>query len=117
MSNSLQLLFQLFSSTDGKQILLIRYFELQIQFLRRRVKGRLVPTKFERAAFARLAKEIGRKDLAGCFNLFHPETLLRWQREQIPAKFDGSKKRGPGRPSSSRILESMVLRLAFENPT
>jgi hypothetical protein len=35
----------------------------------------------------------------------------------ISAKFDGSAKRGPGRPSPWRILNTTVQRMALDNPT
>ena len=50
-----QLLCLLLSSLDAKTINLLRFYELQIDFLRRRLHGHLVPNEAERAAFAHLA--------------------------------------------------------------
>ena len=117
ISGLAQLLCLLLSSLDAKTINLLRFYELQIDFLQRRLHGRLVPNEAERAAFARLAAEIGRPDLEAHVSLFHPETLFRWHRAMISAKFDGSAKRGPGRPSPWRILNTTVQRMALDNPT
>jgi hypothetical protein len=78
-----KLLFLLLSAVDGKTVNLLRFYELEIDFLLSRVKGRLLPEEAEKAAFARLAQEIGRPDLADRALLFHPETLFRWHRELI----------------------------------
>lgn len=104
-------------SIDAKTINLLRYYELQIDFLKRRLTGRLVPDEAERAAFARLAVEIGRPDLEAHVSLFHPETLLRWHRDLVKAKFDGSTKRHPGRLSPWKMLQSIIQRMAADNPT
>ncbi|MCU0661425.1 MAG: hypothetical protein MUC50_03760 [Myxococcota bacterium] len=34
----------------------------------------------------------------------------------MPIKYDGSKKRGPGRPHISETIQELVLKLAKENP-
>jgi transposase len=44
-----------------------------------------------------------------------PETLLAWHRRLIAQKYDGSGKRGRGRPRKSEEIEALVVRLAKEN--
>jgi hypothetical protein len=44
-----------------------------------------------------------------------PETLLAWHRRLIAQKYDGSRKRGRGRPRKSEELENLVVRRAKEN--
>src|SRR5678815_5576292 len=44
-----------------------------------------------------------------------PDTLLAWHRRLIAQKYDGSDKRGPGRPRTGGEVESLVVRLATEN--
>src|SRR3954468_20105697 len=44
-----------------------------------------------------------------------PETWLAWHRKLIAQKYDGSQKRGPGRPRISPEIEALVVRLAQEN--
>jgi putative transposase len=44
-----------------------------------------------------------------------PETLLAWHRKLIAQKYDGSAKRGPGRPRMAGEVEALVVRMAKEN--
>ena len=46
-----------------------------------------------------------------------PDTILRWHRQLIAKKYDGSTKRGPGRPRVDETIRSLVLRMATENVT
>jgi hypothetical protein len=75
--SEIEMLSLLLPSIDGKTLNLIRYYEHEIAFLRRHVKGRLRPNEAEKAAFGFLADEIGRADLKDRANRFYPETLLR----------------------------------------
>src|SRR2546427_10647249 len=43
-----------------------------------------------------------------------PETLLVWYRKLIAQKYDGSGKRGPGRPRSDEEIEALMVRMAKE---
>jgi hypothetical protein len=63
------------------------------------------------------AKGIGRKVLVELGTIVTPETLLAWHRRLIAQKYDGSKKRGPGRPRKPEELEDLVVRMANENRT
>jgi len=44
------------------------------------------------------ARGLGRKLLAEVATIVTPETLLRWYRQLVAQKYDGSLMRGPGRP-------------------
>jgi len=44
-----------------------------------------------------------------------PETLLAWHRKLIVQKYDGSGRRGPGRPRTAGDIEALVVRMAEEN--
>jgi len=46
---------------------------------------------------------------------FHPETILRWHRELVRRKWTYQHKNKGGRPSISKELEELILRLAHEN--
>ena len=47
-----------------------------------------------------------------------PDTLLRWYRELIAKKFDGSKSRkSVGRPPVNEEIERLIARMARENPS
>ena len=66
--------------------------------LERLGKHRLRLTDGERRRLAMLVKELGRKALQQVATIATPDSILRWHRELVAAKFDGSKKRVPGRP-------------------
>lgn len=61
------------------------------------------------------AKGLGRNLLAEVATIVTPETLLAWHRKLIAQKYDGSGKRGPGRPRTANELEALVVRMAEEN--
>jgi hypothetical protein len=44
-----------------------------------------------------------------------PETLLRWHRRLIAQKYDGSNRRGPGRPRTAAEVEELVVQMAEQN--
>jgi putative transposase len=44
-----------------------------------------------------------------------PATLLAWHRRLIAEKYDGSKRRGPGRPRTKDEIQQLVVRMATEN--
>jgi putative transposase len=69
----------------------------------------------QRRRLAVRAKGLGRKLLAEVATLVTPETLLAWHRKLIAEKYDGHKKRGPGRPRTGKKLENLVVRMAEEN--
>ena len=45
-----------------------------------------------------------------------PDTILRWHRELGARKYDGSKRRGPGRPRTAEVIVELIVRMAGENP-
>src|SRR5262249_15062276 len=61
------------------------------------------------------AKGLGRKFLVEVATIVTPETLLAWHRKLIAHKYDGSGKRGPGRPRTADEIEALVVRMAEEN--
>ena len=44
-----------------------------------------------------------------------PDTLLAWHRELIARKYEGQRRRGPGRPRASETMRDCVVRMATEN--
>jgi hypothetical protein len=80
-----------------------------IEYLRaenRVLRARLGPKRLrfkdaERRLLSERGKPLGRRLLAEMASLATPETILRWYRERVAAKYDGSRTRGdPGRPRS-----------------
>jgi len=61
-------------------------------------------------------KALGRKVLGEVAGIVTPDTILRWYRKLVARKYDGSKKRGPGRPRTQADLAALVVKMATENP-
>jgi putative transposase len=75
-------------------------------------------TNTERHRLAALAFPLGRKRLKSLATLATPDTLMRWYKQLVAQKFDGSQKRNKlGRPRVSEALEALVLHMAHDNPT
>jgi len=85
--------------------------------LERLGKHRLRLTDGERRRLAKLGKALGRKALREVATLATPDTILRWYRELVAAKYDGSKKHGPGRPKKAAQIERLLLEMAKRNTT
>ena len=60
---------------------------------------------------------VGRRLLNDIADLVTPDTLLAWHRKLIAEKYDGSAKRGPGRPRTINEIETLVVRMAQEIAT
>ena len=77
----------------------IEYLQEENRALREQLGGkRLRFSDRQRRRLAVKAKAIGRKRLFEIGTLVTPDTLLRWHRELIAKKHDGTKNRKPGRP-------------------
>ena len=74
-------------------------------------------TDAERRRLARKAQVLGRKVLGELETLVTPDTLLRWHRQLVAAKWNFSHRRGPGRPRVLKTLVDLILRMAHENPS
>ena len=83
--------------------------------LERLGKHRLRLTDGERRRLAKLGKALGRKALQQVATIATPDTILRWYRELVAAKYDGSKKRGPGRPKKAAEIVRLLLEMATRN--
>jgi putative transposase len=67
---------------------------------------------------AEKGKPLGRRRLADVASLATPETILRWYRERVAAKYDGSRARpGAGRPRSPSLRVRRLITMAPENPS
>src|SRR3954447_17018431 len=74
-------------------------------------------TDDQRRRLAAQAKGVGRKVLVELGTIVTPEALLAWHRRLIAQKYDGSKKRGPGRPQTGGKIENLIVQMAKENRT
>jgi putative transposase len=45
-----------------------------------------------------------------------PDTILRWYRRLVAQKYDSSKTRRPGRPTTKPDITALVVRMATDNP-
>src|SRR3954454_6778839 len=101
---------------NQQQLQMIEYLREENRVLREQLGGRrLGLADKQRRSLAAKAKGLGRKLLAEVATIVTPETLLAWHRKLIAQKYDGSGKRGPGRPRTASEIEVLVVRLAEEN--
>ena len=63
----------------------------------------------------RATKKLGWRVLHELTTTVTPETLLPWHRELIARKYDGRRRRGPGRPRVQDEIHPWVARMATEN--
>ena len=96
----------------------IEYLQAENQSLREQLgKKRIRWTDAQRRRLAERAKAIGRSGLRALDTIVTPDTLLRWYRNLVAAKYDGSSKRGPGRPRTKSDIARLIIRMARENPS
>ena len=68
-------------------------------------------TDAQRRRLAAQATSLGRRVRRDLHTLVTPDTLLRWDRQLIARRYDGSGRRGPGRP---RVMDT-IRRLSVSN--
>jgi putative transposase len=101
---------------NQRQLHMIDYLREENRVLREQLGGRRVRLNDDqRRRLAAKAKGLGRKLLAEVATIVTPETLLASHRKLIAEKYDGSGRRGPGRPKTARDIEALVVRMAREN--
>ena len=84
---------------NQQQLQLIHYLREENRVLREQLgPKRLRFNDDQRRRLAARAKGLGRKLLQGVATIVTPETLMAWHRRLIAQKYDGSRKRGRGRP-------------------
>ena len=102
---------------NRRQQEVIAYLEAENRVLREQVgPGRLRFTNAQRSRLARAAPAIGRKRFRQIATIVTPDALLRWYRELVPRKYDGSQKRGPGRPRIAGEIQRPIVEMAHDNP-
>ena len=68
---------------------------------------RLRFTEDQRRRLATKGKVLGRRVLREFEPIVTPDTILRWHRELIARKYDGSAMRGPGRPPIAKEIRAV----------
>ena len=101
---------------NQQQMELIDYLREENRVMREQMgQRRLRFNDDQRRRLAVRAKGLGSKLLRDVATIVTPETLLAWHRRLIAQKYDGSGKRGCGRPMKSAEIEDLVVRMAKEN--
>lgn len=82
------------------------------------MKGRRVRlTDEQRRRLAAKAKLLGRRTLNQVASIVTPDTLMRWHRSLIAAKWTYVAKCRVGRPGLMKCIKALILRMATENPS
>jgi len=113
-----RLLAYITGTVDQELLLRNEYLAAENRILKTQIKGRLLLSDAERTTLAEIAHRLGRKSLEEIAVSAKPDTILGWYRKLIANKFDGSKaRRTHGRPRIDEEMESLVVRMAKENPS
>ena len=105
---------------NREQQAVVEYLRTENQILKEiHGKKRIVLSDDQRRRLAVKGKLLGRKALQNIATIVTPDTILRWHRQLVAAKWDYNhpSKKGPGRPSVSAEVVQLVLRMTRENPT
>ena len=96
----------------------------EIEFLRKNVRvllshfeGRIVLTDDDRASLAVLGKALSRKQLEENSFIVQPETILRWHRNLVAAKWTYKAKSNPNRVGLMKTIKALAVKFAIENPS
>ena len=119
MPPALQFLVLTFAGwVNRHQADLIEYLREENRVLREHLGPRpLRLTDAQRRRLAVRGQKLGRRVLRQVAGIVTPDTILRWYRTLIARKYDGSARRGRGRPMTPREVAALVVRMASENPT
>ena len=104
---------------NHRQQEVIEYLRAENRVLREKLgKKRILLNDDQRRRLAVKGKILGRKMLEQVATIVTPDTILRWHRELVAAKWDYSRRRKKiGRPPVSAEVVELVLRMARENPS
>jgi hypothetical protein len=95
---------------------MIEYLKAENAILKNRIgKKRIILSDQQRRTLAVLARKISYKALSEICSVFSPDTLMKWHRELIAKKYDGSKCRKHGRPQISEELRNHIIKMAKKN--
>jgi len=102
---------------NREQEAVIEYLREENRFLRMKLpRGRRIRfTDHDRRRLAVRAEALRRHVLRAVATVVTPDTLLRWYRQLVAKKYDGSARRRPGRPKTPVQLAALVVRMAKEN--
>ena len=102
---------------NRRQACVIEYLLEENRLLREQVGGHRVRLDdVQRRRLAVKGKALGRRLLSEVAGIVTPDTILRWYRRLVAAKYDGSKKRCRGGRRTKPDLVTLVVKMASENP-
>ena len=85
---------------------------------REHFKGRRLRfTDAQRRRLGVKAKALGRRTLEQFAGIVTPDTLVRWFKNLVAKKYDGSANRSPGRPRKRDHIANLTVRIATQNPS
>jgi len=94
----------------------IDYLVEENRVLREQIGARRLRfTDDQRRRLAAKARTLGRRLLRDVATIVTPDTLLAWHRTLIAKQYDGSTRRGPGRPPVMSEIRALIVRMAREN--
>ncbi len=79
-------------------------------------KKRLPLTDAQRRRLAIAGKELSHEERNQICEIAKPATILAWFRKLVAQKYDGSSKRGPGRPRTALERRELIVEIAKDNP-
>lgn len=101
---------------NNQQQQMIEYLHEENRVLKEQLGGkRLRLNDNQRRRLAAKGKALGRTILSEICTIVTPDTILRWHRNLIARKYDGSALRKPGRPAVMSEIRQLVVRMAREN--
>ena len=114
----MQFLMLMFAGwVNRSQLNVIEYLQAENRVLREQLGGkRILFTDSQRRRLANKAKLIGTKRLLEIGSIVTPDTLLRWYRQRVAKKYDGSTTRKSGRHKNAAEVEQLILHMASSNP-
>ena len=114
MSNALQFLILTAAGwLNREQEDIIDYLREENRVLQEHLGNKRIRfTDAQRRRLAVRGRKLGRKVLAGLAGIATPDTILRWSRKLIAKKYDGSARRGRGRPKTPCQIAQLVVRMA-----
>jgi len=115
---ALHFLLRMFAGwVNRQQQQVIDYLLEENRVLREQLGGRrLRLNDDQRRRPAVKGKLLGRKILGTVAGIVTPDTILRWYRRLVARKYDGTNRRGPGRPATDKDIAALLVRMARENP-
>jgi len=112
------LLMTLSGLVNRHQADVIAYLVEENRILKEQTRGKSLRLNDEqRRRLAAKAKLLGRKALNSVATIVTPDTLMRWHRSLIAAKWTYLAKCRVGRPGLMKSIKALILRMATQNPS